>query len=119
MSKQHRVFSSFLPRVSADAIKACVRYCEAGAFARQRPRWPNRRSDTTRSRSLWNYYRRLYQTAIRELAGHINWKLEQWARRKYKTLSRHKRRSVEWLARMKECSPEVFVHWSVFESEVG
>ena len=42
-----------------------------------------------------------------------------WARRKYKTLSRHKRRSVEWLFRLKKDSPRLFLHWRVFESKVG
>jgi hypothetical protein len=47
------------------------------------------------------------------------YKLEQWARRKYKTLSRHKRRSVEWLSRLKKACPRLFVHWRVFENKVG
>ena len=70
-------------------------------------------------RGWWEYYGSFYQTAMRELFRYIDRKLEQWARRKYKTLSRHKRRSVEWLARVKEDCPRIFAHWSVLETRVG
>jgi hypothetical protein len=63
--------------------------------------------------------RSLYQTAMRELFQYIDHKLEQWARRKFKTLSRHKRRSVEWLSRVKKDCPGLFPHWRVFENKVG
>jgi hypothetical protein len=56
---------------------------------------------------------------MRELFQYIDNKLEQWARRKYKTLSRHKRRSVEWLSRVKKGRPGLFIHWRVFENGVG
>ena len=59
-------------------------------------------------RGWWEYYGAFYQTAMREPFRYVDSKLEQWARRKYKTLMRHKRRSVEWLARMKEDCPGIF-----------
>ncbi|WP_408379389.1 group II intron maturase-specific domain-containing protein [Paraburkholderia sp. RL18-085-BIA-A] len=49
----------------------------------------------------WNYYGAFYQTAMHELF-HVDGKPEQWARRKYKTLSGHRGRSVEWLRKMKK-----------------
>jgi hypothetical protein len=70
-------------------------------------------------RGWWTYYGAFYQTAMHELFRCIDRKLEQWARRKYKTLSRHKRRSVEWLGRMRNGSPEVFFHWRVVGDKVG
>jgi len=54
---------------------------------------------------------------MRELFRYVDSKLEQWARRKYKTLSRHKRRSVEWLVRVKKESTDMFVHWRVFRDQ--
>jgi len=60
-----------------------------------------------------------YQTAMREPFRYIDRKLEQWARRKYKTLSRHKRRSLDWLSRVKEDDPGLFAHWRAFENQVG
>ncbi|MGH9606197.1 MAG: hypothetical protein ACRD3N_10930 [Terracidiphilus sp.] len=60
-----------------------------------------------------------YRTAMHKLFGYIDNRLEQWARRKYKTLLRHKRRSVEWLRGMKNRFPRMFVHWSVVGNKVG
>ncbi len=48
----------------------------------------------------WNYYGAFYPTAMRKLSLYIDKKLEQWARRKYKPLLRHDRRSAEWLPQM-------------------
>jgi len=45
--------------------------------------------------------------------------VEQWARRKYKTLLRRKRRSVDWLRKMKDETPNLFHHWSVVGNKVG
>jgi hypothetical protein len=44
-------------------------------------------------------YGGFYQTALRQMSRYIDGKLEQWAICKYQTLSRRKRRSVEWLPR--------------------
>jgi len=41
------------------------------------------------------------------------------ARRKYKTLLRRERRSVDWLRRMRNESPRMFHHWSVAGNRVG
>jgi group II intron reverse transcriptase/maturase len=121
MSKQHRVFTSFLPGVSADAMKRMRQVVRGWRILRQTPATLAELAEQYNSvlRGWWNYYGAFYQTAMRELARHVDRKLEQWARRKYKTLSRHKRRSEEWLARMREGCPKLFVHWSVFGSEVG
>jgi hypothetical protein len=56
---------------------------------------------------------------MREPFQYIDRKLEQWARRKYKTLSRHKRRSGEWLAKVKKDDSRLFAHWRAFENQVG
>jgi RNA-directed DNA polymerase len=121
MSKQHRVFTSFLPGVSADAMKRMRQVVRGWRIPRQTPATLAELAGKYNSvlRGWCNYYGAFYQTAMRELARHVDRKLEQWARRKYKTLSRHQRRSVEWLNRMKEGYPELFAHWSVFSTEVG
>ena len=121
MSKQHRVFTSFLPGVSADAMKRMRKVVRGWRIPRQTPAKLAELAEQYNSviRGWWEYYGAFYQTEMRELFRYIDRKLEQWARRKYKTLTRHRRRSVEWLARVKEDSPRLFVHWSVFGSEVG
>jgi hypothetical protein len=70
-------------------------------------------------RGWWNYYGAFYRTAMHKLFRYVDQKLEQWARRKYKTLLRRKRRSVEWLCRMKSESPRMFFPWSVVGNKVG
>ena len=121
MSKQHRVFTSFLPGVSADAVKRMRKVVRGWRIPRQTPATLAELAQQYNSviRGWWEYYGSFYQTAMREPFRYIDQKLEQWARRKYKTLSRHKRRSLEWLAKVKKNDPELFVHWRAFESEVG
>jgi len=53
------------------------------------------------------------------LFQYIDLKLEQWARRKYKPLRRHKRRSVDWLNKMKKVCPQTFSHWQFIGGRVG
>ena len=62
-------------------------------------------------RGWWNYYGAFYPTALRNLWSYMDHRLERWARRKYKTLQRHKRGSVEWLGKIKDAYPGMFEHW--------
>ena len=121
MSKQHRVFTSFLPGVSSDAVKRMRKVVRGWRIPRQTPATLAELAEQYNSviRGWWEYYGTFYQTAMRELFQYIDYKLEQWARRKYKTLSRHKRRSVEWLSRVKKDDPGLFVHWRAFENQAG
>ncbi|MFL9965995.1 hypothetical protein PQR02_34265 [Paraburkholderia sediminicola] len=43
----------------------------------------------------------------------------QFAPQPYKTLSRQKRRSAEWLRKMAAVYPRLFVHWRVAGATVG
>ena len=45
-------------------------------------------------RGWWNYFGAFHRTAMHKLSRYIDQRLEQWARRKYKTLSRRGARSV-------------------------
>ena len=121
MSKQHRLFTSFLPGVSSDAVKRMRKVVRGWRIPRQTPATLAELAEQYNSviRGWCEYYGTFYQTAMRELFQYIDNKLEQWARRKYKTLSRHKRRSVEWLSRVKKGCPGLFIHWRVFENRVG
>jgi RNA-directed DNA polymerase len=67
----------------------------------------------------WNYYGAFYQTAMRGIVQHIDRALERWARRKYKALSGRKVRSVEWLRKMRDVYPRLFLHWYVIGDPVG
>ncbi|BCG01603.1 hypothetical protein PPGU19_061710 (plasmid) [Paraburkholderia sp. PGU19] len=58
----------------------------------------------------WNYYGTFYRTAMHNLSRYRDCKLVRWAQRKYKTLRLHKRRSEEWLRKMKKAYPRQFMH---------
>ena len=115
VSKQKRVFTSYLPAISTDAMKRIRE--EIGNWQIHR-RTPSTMAELAKQynpviQGWWNYYGAFYPTALRRLSQHIDQKLEQWARRKYKTLLRHDRRSVEWLRRRKIENPQMFAHWSI------
>ena len=121
MSQQRRVFTSFLPGVSADAKKRIRKMVRGWRIPRQTPATLAELAEQYNLviRGWWSYYGSFYPTAMRELGRHIDRKLEHWARRKYKTLMRHKRRSEEWLSAMKEKRPRLFHHWSFYETKAG
>jgi predicted RNase H-like nuclease len=78
------------------------------------------RLKTLRSNAIQRYKGgAFYRTAMYAIFQYVDRKLERWARRKYKTLSRHKRRSAEWLRKMAAVYPRLFVHWRVAGATVG
>jgi RNA-directed DNA polymerase len=121
LSKQNRFFTSFLPGVSADAKKR-MRQTVRG--------WKlNRQTQVTLAelarqynpmiQGWWNYYGAFYQTAMHQIFQHIDRTLQRWARRKYKSLSGRKRGSVQWMRKMKDADPQLFLHWRVIRNAVG
>jgi RNA-directed DNA polymerase len=121
ISQKRRVFTSFLPGVSDDAKKRMRKTVRGWRIPRQTPATLAELAEQYNSmiRGWWSYYGSFYPTAMRELARHIDRKLEHWARRKYKTLARHKRRSEEWLSAIQEKCPRLFHHWSFYEQKAG
>src|SRR5674476_409785 len=85
MSKQHRVFTSFLPGVSTDAVKRMRKVVRGWRIPRQTPATLAELAKQYNSviRGWWEYYGAFYQTAMRGLFRYVDSKLEQWARRKY------------------------------------
>ncbi len=60
-----------------------------------------------------NYYGRFYKSALYPVLRHLNCALVHWARRKYKKLSRHRRRAEHWLGRISRREPRLFAHWQM------
>jgi len=60
-----------------------------------------------------NYYGRFYKSALYPVLKHLNRALVHWARRKYKRLSRHRRRAEHWLGRIAHREPRLFAHWQM------
>lgn len=60
-----------------------------------------------------NYYGKFYKSEMYSSLRHINKALIMWARRKYKKLSRHKRRAEHFLGRISKQNPKLFKHWDI------
>jgi RNA-directed DNA polymerase len=121
MSKHNRRFTSFLPAVSNDALKRMRQTVRGWRLHR----WTSAGLDelaqqcNPKIQGWWTYYGAFYQTAMHKFFRYVDRTLEQWARRKYKTLSRRKRRSVEWLSKIKGVVPGLFAHWRIAGCMVG
>jgi RNA-directed DNA polymerase len=120
-SKRGRVFTSFLPGVSKDALKRMRQTVRRWRFHRQTSAKlvDLARQCNSTIRGWWNYYGAFYRKAMGVLVHHIDQKLEHWARRKYKPLAGRYRRSAEWLGKMKQVFPSMFVHWRFEGYQVG
>ena len=115
MDKTHRMFTSFLPGASTEALKRMRQIVRAWALPRQTPASLSDLAEQCNKviRGWWNYYGAFYRTPMHGLFRYIDRKLERWARRKFKTLARHKRRATEWLRRIRTKLPTLFYHWGV------
>jgi len=60
-----------------------------------------------------NYYGRFYKSQLYAALRYLNGALILWARRKYKRLSRHRRRAEHWLGRLAMRDPKLFAHWQI------
>ena len=119
--KRGRIFTSFLPGASNEAMKRMRQTVRGWRLHRQTPGTLAELAQQYNPviRGWWNYYGSFYRTVMYKILGFIDRKLEQWARRKYKTLCRHKQGSTEWLRQMKSVCPRMFFHWGFAGNKVG
>jgi RNA-directed DNA polymerase len=111
--KAGKFFVNFLPAVSDDAIKSMSRELRSWRI--------NCRSDKSLGdlahmfnkvvQGWINYYGRFYQSMLYPLFRRINEYLVRWAKRKYKRLHGHDRRTRRWLVRVARREPQLFSHW--------
>lgn len=57
------------------------------------------------------YYGRFSRSAMYSVFRHLNKALVRWARRKYKSLRRHKTKAMQFLEEIVMRSPRLFAHW--------
>ncbi|AXG79391.1 group II intron reverse transcriptase/maturase [Streptomyces paludis] len=110
--KQGRMFSSFMPAISKDALKAIgaqVRswrlHQHTGLSEADLAQWIN-----PIVRGWMNYYGAFYRSALYPLLGRINAYLVRWMRKKYKRLQGHKKARDSW-ERAIRLRPGFFAHW--------
>jgi RNA-directed DNA polymerase len=120
-NRYNRRFTSFLPAVSSDALKRMRQTVRDWCIHR---RTSSTLADLAQHcnpviQGWWNYYGAFYHRPMLELFHYVDNKLEQWARRKYKTMSQNKRRGGQWLRKMKMVAPGMFVHWRVAGTTAG
>jgi RNA-directed DNA polymerase len=115
VNKQGQVHPNFLPAIS--------RASQKGIYRRIRSWHVQLKNEKTLAdlarmfnpvlRGWHAYYGRFYPSALRQLWRNFNWYLVQWARRKFKRLSQHKRRARNHLDRYARAHPQLFVPWSL------
>lgn len=106
-------FTSFLPGTSRDAQKRMRQQIRSWRLPRQTPGTLAEFSARYGAilRGWWNYYGSFYPTALSPVFRHFDLVLAHWARRKFKGMRRHKRRSRRWVAQVARREPHLFVHW--------
>ncbi len=110
-SRHNRLFTGFLPAVTGDALKRMRQVVRGWRLHRRTPATLEDLAQLCNRtiQGWWNYYGAFYGSEMRKLFHYIDQKLALWARRKYKTMRRRKKRSVQWSARcrslLRGCSP--------------
>jgi RNA-directed DNA polymerase len=112
-SRDGSYFTSFLPAMSTEALKAKSAELRAMRIHRRTnlslddlARWLN-----PIVAGWMNYYGRYYRTAMDPLLRRINSYLMRWAGKKYRRWLRAHRRFWRWWTGLLERQPGLFAHW--------
>ncbi len=110
------LFTSFLPGASGPAQKRMRQQIAQWHLPRQTTE--SLRAFSTHYNAIlagwWQYYGSFYPTEVWNVFRHFDLTLAWWARRKYKPLRGHKRRSRRWLAKVSRRESALFVHWRLW-----
>ncbi len=111
-NKKGKLFTSFLPAVSKEALKAMNAETRKRGFRNSTELTLEDISRMYNSvlRGWFNYYGKYYPSALAPLWRHFNRTLIAWAMRKYKKL-KGKSRTIEKFEKIAKQSPQLFVHW--------
>ncbi|WP_433655162.1 group II intron reverse transcriptase/maturase [Nocardia sp. CA-128927] len=110
--KQGRVFTSFLPAISKDALTRLGRTVRGWRLHRRTDLgWAELAAMINPVVRGWmNYYGAFYPSAIHNLLARINTYLVRWIRKKFKRL-RPRRKAREYWERTTTEYPRAFAHW--------
>ncbi len=114
-SKYGKFFVNFTPAVSNKASKAMRQTIRGWRLQLKPDKDLNDIANMFNPviRGWINYYGRFYKSALYTVLRHINAALRNWARRKYKKLSRGKRKAENWLGKAAKNLPKLFAHWQL------
>jgi RNA-directed DNA polymerase len=59
------------------------------------------------------YYGRFYRSMLYPVFRQLDRSLAKWADRKYKKLTRHRRRATHWITRISRRESRLFAHWQI------
>lgn len=59
------------------------------------------------------YYGRFYRSMLYPVFRQLDRSLSKWACRKYRKLTRHRRRATHWINRVSRREPGLFAHWQI------
>ena len=114
-------FAGFSPAISAKARKAINRQIRAWHLNRRS--WSDlsglAESINAQVRGWINYYGAFYRSELRFLAWRINDHLARWALHKFKRFRRNYSKAMDWLQRVYEHQPDLFVHWKLVALTTG
>lgn len=114
-NRQGKFFINFTPAVSNKACKA-MRQTIRGW--RMHLKSDKEIDDLSRMfnaviRGWINYYGKFYKSQLYPVFRHLDLALINWARRKYKKLTRHKTRAIRWMGRLAKNLTQLFAHWQM------
>lgn len=114
-SKTGKYFINFSPAVSNKACKAMRQTIRAWKLQLKPDKDISDISNMFNPviRGWINYYGKFYKSELYKVLRHMNKALVQWARRKYKKLSRGRKKAENWLGKIAKAIPKLFVHWEM------
>jgi len=108
-----KIWTSFLPAISASAMKRIMQVIREWNLPRQTSVSLNElaRRYNSAIRGWMNYYSHFYKSALNRLYDHLDRKLVRWAQRKYRKLAGKPTQARGWLENVVRRQPRLFVHW--------
>ena len=110
-----KVWTSFLPAISASAMKRIRQAIREWNLPRQTSVSLNELAKryNAQIRGWMNYYSHFYKSALYRLYDHLDRKLMQWAQRKYRKVT-GSTRARKWLTKVIGRQPRLFVYWVAY-----
>ena len=112
-SKDGSLFLRFTPAVSKDALKSMR--AEIRSYKIHQKSQHSLKDIAKKLNPIvsgwFNYYGRYIPSSLERFKSYLHYRLVAWAMRKYKKLRGRKTRASEFIYRVKEQSPYLFVHW--------
>ena len=114
-SERNQFFIGFNPTVSKAALKSMRAETRRRGFRNRTDMSLNEIATAYNPvlRGWMNYYGGYNRSSLYPMLGHFNRTLVSWAMRKFKKLRGHKTRAIQFVEKIYEREPSLFVHWEL------